>query len=107
MKILPPTGATLRETVVAINQLAAGRSNAVGLVTLTANVTSTTFNATFDPNINADAHIFLTARTANAAAAVATTYATITRVAGINTVTITHANTATTDRTFGYAILGG
>lgn len=104
MKILPPAGATLREAVTAINELAAGRSNATATVTLTANVTSTTYTG---PNVNENAQVFLFPRTANAAAAVATTYASISRIAGVNTVTITHANTATTDRTFAIAVLGG
>ena len=104
VKILPPAGATLRDAVTAVNELAAGRSNAVGTVTLTANVTTTTYTG---PNVNEAAHVFLFPRTANAATALATTYASISRIAGVNTVTITHANTASTDRTFAIAVLGG
>ncbi len=73
-------------------------------ITLTANVTSTTYTG---PNVNENAQVFLFPRTANAAAALATTYASISRIAGTNTVTISHANTATLDRTFAIAILGG
>lgn len=104
MKILPPAGATLRDAVTAINELIRGRSNATDTVTLTANVTTTTYTG---PNVNENAHVFLFPRTANAAGAVATTYASISRIAGVNTVTITHANAATTDRTFAIAVLGG
>ncbi len=104
MKILPPTGATLRDAVIHVNQLAAGRSNAVGTVTLTAGATSTTY---IGPEVNENGQAFLFPRTANAAAAVATTYASVSRIAGVNTVTITHANAGTTDRTFAIAIFGG
>lgn len=104
VRILPPAGATLRDAVTALNELAAGRSNATDTVTLTANVTTTTYTG---PNVNENASVFLSPRTANAAGALATTYASISRVAGVNTVTITHANAATTDRTFSIAILGG
>lgn len=104
MKILPPGGTPLREAVQAINQLAMGRSNAVTTVTLTANVTSTTY---VSDTINENGQVFLFPKTANAAAALATTYATISRIANVNTVTITHANTASTDRTFALVVLGG
>lgn len=96
--------ATLRDMVSAVNQLIRGRSNAIGRVTLTANTTTTTITGEL---VNENAEIFLTPRTANAAAALGTTYASISRIAGVNTVTITHANNAQTDRTFGYVILGG
>lgn len=104
MRDLPPAGSGLREAIAAIRELIRGRSNAVTQVTLTANVTSTTFTT---KNINESAEVFLTPRTANAAAALATTYVSISRIAGDLTVTITHANAASTDRTFGVAILGG
>ena len=104
MRILPPGGTPLRQAVEAINQLAEGRSNATGVVTLTANVTSTTY---VSDTINENGQVFLFPKTANAAAALATTYASISRSAGANTVTITHANTASTDRTFAIVVIGG
>ncbi len=104
MKDIPPASTDLRTVVRAIRELIQGRSNAVTRVTLTANTTTTTFTTA---NINEDAEVFLTPRTANAAAALATTYCSISRIAGDLTVTITHANTASTDRTFGVAIHGG
>lgn len=104
MKVLPPAGSTLREAVTAINELARGRSNAVDTVTLTAGATSTTYTG---PNVNENGQVFLFPTTANAAAALATTYASISRIAGVNTVTITHANAVSTDRTFAIAVLGG
>lgn len=101
---LPPSGARERDIIDRIRDLIRGRSNATGEVTLTANATTTTLAG---DNVNENAQIFLTPRTANAAAALATTYASINRVSGVNTVTITHANNGQTDRTFGYVILGG
>ena len=104
MRDLPPTGGQLRDVIAAVRQLIAGRSNAVTRVTLTASATTTTVTG---PNINVDGEAFLFPRTANAAAALATTYASVSRVSGVPTVTITHANTGTTDRTFGLVVLGG
>lgn len=101
MKVLPEAGTNIRDTVVAINQLMRGRSNAVSQVTLAAGVTTTIVTG---DNFNADAEVFLFPRTANAAAALATTYGSVT-VAG--TVTITHANAGTTDRTFALLVIGG
>lgn len=101
MNVLPPAGGTLRAAIQAINQLIVGRSNAVSEVTLTAGATTTTITG---DTINANARPFLFPKTANAAAALATTYA-VTTAAG--TVTITHANNAQTDRTFHVLIIGG
>lgn len=84
----------------AINQLAQGRSNAVGTVTLTASVASTTVTP---ETCGAGSKVFLTPTTANAAAALATTY--VSAVAP-KSFTLTHANNAQTDRTFGYVCLG-
>ena len=104
MKVLPPAGTPLRQAVMAINQLMEGRSNATGTVTLTAGATSTTYVV---DTVNENAQVFLFPKTANAAAALATTYAAISRIAGVNTVTVSHANTGTTDRTFALLVLGG
>lgn len=100
MRRLPPRGATERDRDFAISQLIEGRNNANGTVTLTAGSTTTTIAS---PTINENSGIWLFPKTANAAAALATTYASV--VAG--QATITHANTGTTDRTFYYIILGG
>jgi hypothetical protein len=106
MRTLPPQGASLRDAVQAINDLSAGRSNASGQVTLTPNVATTTI---VGPNVNENAEVFLFPRTASAATEVGAgmIYASITRIASVPTVTITHANSATADRTFAYVILGG
>ena len=108
MKDLPPSGGNgLRDIIQAIRELIRGRNNAVTTITLTANATTTTFTG---PNVNENAQPLLSPLTAAAAAAVATSpgvYASISRVAGVNTVTITHANDPSTTRTFALAILGG
>ena len=86
----------------AINALIDGRSNAVGTVTLTANATST---AVEDNKFQSDMVVVLQPKTANAAAALATTYITDANKAK-GTFTITHANAATLDRTFAYVRIG-
>lgn len=101
MRELPPNGATDREVATAVNLLIRGRSNAVGAVTLTANAATTVVN---NQNVNLDSAIHLTAKTANAAAALATTYAAVTAA---GTITIYHANNAQTDRTFHLSYMGG
>lgn len=83
-----------------IRDLFQGRSLAEGTCTLTASTTTTVVTA---PNCGLDSRIFLSPRTANAAAALGTTYiSAVTRGA----FTVTHANNAQTDRTFDYAIRG-
>ena len=86
----------------AIRELFTGRSNAGGSVTLTAGVTTTVVSG---PNIGNESGIFLFPKTANAAAAVPTTY-----VLQVDVVrgqfTITHANAGTTDRTFWWIAIG-
>jgi len=85
-----------------IRDLFAGRSNAVGEVTLAAGVTSTVVEAV---NCGLESKIFLFPQTSNAAAALGTTY-----IAPANVVlgqfTITHANNAQVDRTFNYLAIG-
>lgn len=97
-----PTESRIREVVQYIQQLIDGRNNAGGSVTLTANAASTTISKT---TINENAGFFAFPATANAAAELGagTMHAAVT--AGL--VTITHANSAQTDRTFHYVILGG
>ncbi len=106
MRDLPPVGAGLRDVIFAVRQLIQGRSNSTGTVTLTAGVTSTTI---IGETINENGQIFLFPKTASAAAELGagTIYASISRVAGVPTVTITHANAVSTDRTFAYDCRGG
>lgn len=101
MRELAPGSADVRQAITAINNLIRGRSNAAIEVTLTPGATTTTVN---HPNINRDSKPTLTATTANAAAALATTYVTVT-AAGV--AVITHANAASTDRKFNMLLLGG
>lgn len=72
----------------------------VGSVTLTANTTTTTID---NLAVGLQSHVFLSPQTANAAAALATTYWACTRY----TITFTHANNAQTDRIFSYIVVAG
>ncbi len=84
----------------AIRDLFAGRSNAVGTVTLTANAASTVVTAI---NCGAGSRVFLFPTTANAAAIVAATYVSS---VGQGTFTVTHTNNANADKTFFWVCLG-
>jgi hypothetical protein len=86
----------------ALRDLFAGRSNAVGTVTLTANVASTTVAAI---NCGKDSRVFLMPTTANASAEFGNGTIRISSV-GSASFTITHANNAQTDRTFFWVALG-
>jgi hypothetical protein len=92
----------LKKIVLAIQQLAAGRSNAVGNVTL-ATGSSTTTVAT--PNCAAGSTPILTPASANAATELGNGSMYVSSVTNGSFI-ITHANSATTGRTFLYAILG-
>lgn len=85
-----------------IRDLFAGRSNAVGTVTLTANSATTVVSAL---NVGADSRVFLMATTANAAAEAGGTALRISSV-GAGTFTVTHANNSQTDRTFFWGAWG-
>ena len=102
----PRDGATPRELADAISQILAGKINAVSsstatLLTLTANSATTVYT---NPLIGPNSVLLLMPTTSNAAGALGGLYVS-SRANG--TLTITHANTATTDRTFGWALLGG
>lgn len=87
-----------------LQQLAAGRSNATGTVTLTANAATTTVT---DANCATGSSIHLMPTNANSATeyGAGTWYiATATILNG--SFVITHANNAQTDRTFRYAVHG-
>lgn len=83
-----------------INKMLSGRANNAGTLTLTAGATTT---AVIDPAFESSMVPILIPTTANAAAAVTNVYLS-TRVNG--SFTLTHANTATTDRTFLYVRWG-
>lgn len=96
------TETDLKKIVLAIQQLGAGRSNAVGTVTLTTGAATTTVS---DNNCAAGSTVLFTPTTANAAAEVGNGTMYLSAVAN-KSFTITHANSATTGRTFLYAIVG-
>lgn len=91
-----------KKVILSLQQLAAGRSNAVGKVTLTINVATTTVA---DKNCAVGSTPILTPTTATAATEVGNGTMYISAVANGSFV-ITHANSGTTFRTFLYAILG-
>ncbi len=94
-----------QKIILSLQQIAAGRSNATGTVTLTASVATTTVNPTQTGSIAAGSTPILTAMTANAAAEIGAGTIYVSAVAN-GSFTLTHANNAQTDRTFRYAILG-
>lgn len=91
-----------KKVIRSLHELASGRSNAVGTVTLTASASSTTV---IDQNCSSDSQISLTPQTADAAAALATLYIPAATVANGSFV-IQHANNSQVDRTFTYGISG-
>lgn len=96
------TETDLKKVILALQQIAAGRSNAVGVFTLTPSAASTTIT---DKNCAVGSVIIPVARTASAAAELAGGAMFLSgRTNG--SFTFTHANSATADRTFSYAILG-
>lgn len=92
----------LKKFAQALQQLAQGRSNAVGTFTLTASAATTTVTA---PNCGAGSVVLLSPTTAHASAEVGAGTIYISAVAN-GSFTITHANNAQVDRTFGFVCLG-
>jgi hypothetical protein len=92
----------LKKIVLAIQQLAAGRSNATGTVTLATGAASTVVT---DNNCAAGSTPLLTPVTANAAAEIGNGTMYVSAVTN-GAFTITHANSATPGRTFLYALHG-
>lgn len=90
----------LSKFAIAIQQLYAGRTNGAGAVTLAPGAATTTVSA---PNCAAQCAVLLFPKTANAAAALATTFI---NSVGKQSFTISHANNAQTDRSFFYVCLG-
>lgn len=91
--------ADLRSAILKLNAVINGGGNNTGTVTLTASATTTTVTDTRASNTSI---VVLMPTTANAAAALSTTYISST----LGSFTLTHANNAQTDRTFNYAIIG-
>jgi len=87
-----------------LQQLGAGRSNAFGTVTLTVNVAATVVT---DKNCATGSVILFMPTTANAAAEIGNGTMYVPTATILNgSFSITHANAATTGRTFLYAIHG-
>lgn len=93
---------TVRRLIIAVNEILNGRDNACGELTLTDGVTSTVVT---DYNCTADSCVVLTPKTATAATAIGNGAVYVTP--GDRSFTVTHDNTADTDRTFMYALRGG
>lgn len=91
-----------RQLAQAVSRLAAGNSNAIGTVTLTANAASTTVT---DDRMGAAALVLFDPTTANAATELAAGAMLVSSRAKGSFV-IAHANNAQTDRTFNYIIQG-
>lgn len=92
----------LKKVILALQQLAAGRSNATGMVTL---VTGAATTVVSDPNCAAGTVPLLVPASANAATEVGNGTMYVSAVAN-GAFTITHANSATAGRTFLYALQG-
>lgn len=86
----------------AVNQLTQGRSNAVGVVTLTANAATTTVPA---PNCATGSSVLLFPATANAAAIVAATFVLAANITAGQFI-VTHTNNANVDKTFYWIAIG-
>ena len=97
-----PNEKDLGKYALSLQQLAAGRSNAAGSVTLAAGATSTIVKA---ENCAPQSAVFLFPKTANAAAALVAGSTFISSV-GKQSFTISHANNGQTDRSFFYVCLG-
>ena len=98
---LQPEERDIKRIVQSVIELNNGRHNAADTFTLTPAATTT---VVAHPNCSKDCRPQITALTANAAAALATTY-----ISSIDqgSFTVTHANNAQADRTFGYTVTGG
>lgn len=102
---LSPDEKSIWRIVQAIIQVLQGRSNAVGSVTLTPGTTTTVITKAEAPaaiNCSKDSAVMLSPLTANAAAALATTFT----AAGQGTFTVTHANAVSADRSFRFEVRG-
>ncbi len=92
----------LSKLALAINELASGRSNATGIVTLAAGVTTTVVTAVTCAGGSVP---ILVPMTANAAAEIGNGTLYISSV-GKGSFTVTHANNGQTDRIFSFVCLG-
>lgn len=98
---LAPEEKDPRRIVQAVRELVEGRHNAASRFTLAPNATST---VVAHPNCSKDCEPMFSPRTANAAAAMSTTWVS---VVGQGFFTVSHASNAQTDREFGFTVTGG
>lgn len=96
------TETDLKKVILAVQQLAAGRSNATGTFTLVTGAATTVIN---DKNCAAGSVVIPIPTTANAATELGNGTMYLSATAN-GSFTFTHANSATAGRTFRYAILG-
>jgi hypothetical protein len=96
------TETDLKKVILALQQLAAGRSNATGTVTLATGASTTVVS---DPNCATGTVPLLTPASLNAATEIGNGTLYVSAVAN-GSFTITHANSATAGRTFLYALQG-
>jgi hypothetical protein len=99
------TETDLKKIILSLQQLAAGRSNATGTVTLATGSATTVVTPTQTGMIATGSQPILTPITANAGTEFGSGNWYVSTVAN-GSFTITHTNSATTGRTFLYAILG-
>jgi len=105
---IPDHPSMLRQIILVIKNIMQGRTNNVNAVTLTANSATTTVQVPVN-DLGQNTLIFFTPQTANAATEFgAGSLYVSSRNLALNppTFTITHANNAQTDRTFGYVFIG-
>jgi hypothetical protein len=93
----------IQRIVDAVMQLVEGRQNSIGDVTLRANQATTVVAF---PNCSKDCRVFLFPQTANAAAALATTYILKANILQRSFI-ITHASNAQSDKTYSFLCAGG
>jgi alpha-glucuronidase len=94
----------LRRTSKVVNALLQGKTNNVGTVTLNANSTTTTVTLS-EGRLGSDTYVGLTPTTSSAKTAMADGYM-ITKDVAAQTFTITHNNTADTDKIFTFVLIG-
>lgn len=99
---LPASGGGPRQVAAVVNRLNQGKLSCTGTLTLTPNQTAT---AVSDTRAGAGSIVLLMPLTASAAAELAAGGLYVSaRTKG--SFTLAHANSAITDRTFGYAVIG-
>ena len=97
--VLPPAGGNPREVAVRLNAVISGKINSLGTVTLNASSASTVLE---DLNIGLESVLLFSPMSANAQLEGSPWF----QITQRGQATLNHANSAQTDRTFGYVVLG-